>query len=513
MHISKPFVIWALGGGGALAGADMIVVPTDVATIQAGLDVAAGGDTVQVLPGTYFEHGLDCAGKAIVVRGIDPADSSAVAATVVDGQAAGTVFYFRSGEGPDTILEGLTLCGGAGGLAADPVTGGGITCRDGAAPVVRDCVVRDCHSAVVGGGIGSWTSTPRIERCRIEACGSALYGGGIGMNGGDGEILDGVIQSCSADYAGGGLYCTNHAAPTVNGVLFTANSSAADGGGAYINRTATSITASRFVGNTAQVGGGLWLGGATALVVGCEFTGNEVLNTGGAIRVEFNDESRITHCLIRENYSGAQGGGIYLGSESLSLLTHLKVLANEAHEGGGVYAFHTTAILLNSILRENVAQYDGGAVLCYEAAPVIAHCTIMGNVAWDIGRAGGIAGRDSSHPRVASSVVWDNEPRNLTQRLNSFVDVTYSDVGGGWEGGVEVIDADPLLTTYLGYEWVPSASSPCIDAGDPAWEDGIYDADPWWPSFHTDGARSDMGAYGGPWNIRWSQWGRYFDPT
>ncbi len=510
MHATRLIVAGALGGISMAAGADLITVPTDVASIQAGLDVAAAGDTVEILPGTYFEFALDCAGKALVVRSIDPADSLVVAGTVIDGQDAGTVFYFRTGEGQNTILDGVTLRGGAGGLSADPVSGGGITCRDGAAPLLRNCVVRDCHSTVVGGGIGSWSSAPRIENCRVENCSSLLYGGGIGMNGGGGEIVDCVIQSCHADYAGGGLYCTSDAAPLVHGALFVGNDSAADGGGAYINRSATRFEAGRFIGNSAQVGGALWLGGATASVVGCEFNANQVINTGGAIRIEFADESVITHCWIHENSATAQGGGIYLGAESKSLLTHLKLVANDAHEGGAVYAFESRAILLNSILRDNSAQYDGGAILCYGAAPVVAYCTIMGNVAWDVGRAGGLAGRDSSHPRIASSVVWGNEPRNLTQRLSSLVDVTYSDIGGGWEEGVEVIDADPLLTSYAGYEWVPSASSPCIDSGDPDWEDGIYDVHPWWPPFHVDGARSDMGAYGGPWNIRWSQWSHYF---
>ncbi len=41
------------------------------------------------------------------------------------------------------------------------------------------------------------------------------------------------------------------------------------------------------------------------------------------------------------------------------------------------------------------------------------------------------------------------------------------------------------------------------DAGDPTVEDGIFDSHPRWPRFYPNGARSDMGSYGGPENRAW----------
>jgi hypothetical protein len=49
----------------------------------------------------------------------------------------------------------------------------------------------------------------------------------------------------------------------------------------------------------------------------------------------------------------------------------------------------------------------------------------------------------------------------------------------------------------MGFRYLLRASSPAIDSGDPAIEDGISDWHPQWPAGFPDSPRSDMGAYGG----------------
>lgn len=90
--------------------------PADFNNIQAAIDVAADGDTVEVQPGTYTGPGnrdIEFKGKAITVRSIDPNDPSVVAVTVVEGSEGSDGlhrgFAFRSGEGRDSVLEGLTI--------------------------------------------------------------------------------------------------------------------------------------------------------------------------------------------------------------------------------------------------------------------------------------------------------------------------------------------------------------------------------------------------------------------
>jgi hypothetical protein len=65
---------------------------------------------------------------------------------------------------------------------------------------------------------------------------------------------------------------------------------------------------------------------------------------------------------------------------------------------------------------------------------------------------------------------------------NSSIEVTYSDIEGGWVGEGN-IDADPLFVSPDNGDFHLQSDSPCIDAGDPN------------SSYDPDGTIADMGAY------------------
>jgi len=98
-------------------------------------------------------------------------------------------------------------------------------------------------------------------------------------------------------------------------------------------------------------------------------------------------------------------------------------------------------------------------------------------------------------------ILWNNAEDEILSQFGT-PELSYSDIEGGWEGEGN-IDVDPLFVSRLGFDFLLHPQSPCIDAGDPAIEDALYDWHPLCPDWYVNGARSDMGAYGGPGNIDW----------
>jgi len=85
-----------------------INVPGDHSTIQNAINAAADGDTVEVEAGNYLEN-IDFSGRAITVVSVDGA-----VLTTIDGNLAGSVVVFQSGEGSASVLEGFTIRNGSG---------------------------------------------------------------------------------------------------------------------------------------------------------------------------------------------------------------------------------------------------------------------------------------------------------------------------------------------------------------------------------------------------------------
>jgi len=91
----------------------MITVPTNQPTIQAGIEAAADGDTVSVLPGVYAEN-INFLGKAVRVIA-----AGAVTDVVLEPAAAtAPIVSADSGEGAGAAIKGFTIRNGAGGGVA-----------------------------------------------------------------------------------------------------------------------------------------------------------------------------------------------------------------------------------------------------------------------------------------------------------------------------------------------------------------------------------------------------------
>ena len=125
-------------------------------TIQEAVDATNNNDDdiILIAEGTYYEV-VDFGGKSIRLQSTNPQDSNTVAATVIDANDLNvTVVTFDSGEGANSVLDGLTVTGGL----------VGISCSDLASPTVTHCMIVDNNSY----GVDCNSGSPTISYCMIK---------------------------------------------------------------------------------------------------------------------------------------------------------------------------------------------------------------------------------------------------------------------------------------------------------------------------------------------------------
>ncbi|UCG48191.1 MAG: right-handed parallel beta-helix repeat-containing protein [Phycisphaerales bacterium] len=238
--------------------------------IQDALSAAAGGDIVEIRPGTYTgagNHDLDTGGKSVTIRSIDGADQAVVTNTVVDAGGAGRVFCFQSGEDANCTVLGLTMQNGSSGF------GGGLLCRE-SSPTFINCVIQDNSAIAYGGGVFCWTSDAKFIRCTVRGnCSDA--GGGIECWSGEPEIVNCLIYrnvATGGDAGGGGVDCYDSGNAILRNCTVAGNSAPAGAGGGLlcVGSSATvdnCIFWANNAGQGSQLGVPSWFGIPAAVAV------------------------------------------------------------------------------------------------------------------------------------------------------------------------------------------------------------------------------------------------------
>jgi len=205
------------------AGADIINVPGDHATIQAAIDASTNGDEIIVAADTYVEN-IDFDGKNIILRSTDPTNAFVVAATIIDGASSDIVVTFAGTETAECVLSGFTIRNG------HNVVSGGIYGAGTSATIQHNVITENYaeNSPLItdpgcGGGIRNCDGL--IQNNTIF--GNVAYIGG-GLSDCDGVIRNNVIEDNWADGGGGLAYCQG---TIENNVV--RNNSAFLGGGVY----------------------------------------------------------------------------------------------------------------------------------------------------------------------------------------------------------------------------------------------------------------------------------------
>lgn len=168
-------------GSGIAGSRTWIVAPGgdgDAPTIQAAVDSVRPGDRIRLLPGTFTGPGnreIDFRGKRFTLSPVaaDPG------ACVIDCEGAGRAFLAENGEGPETVVRGVTVRNGFAGA------GGGAYLA--ASPTFEDCRFESCAAGSIGGAVAVAGGAPSFVRC-LFADGAAPRGGAIDISGGSASL-------------------------------------------------------------------------------------------------------------------------------------------------------------------------------------------------------------------------------------------------------------------------------------------------------------------------------------
>ncbi len=260
---------------------------------------------------------------------------------------------------------------------------------------------------------------------------------------------------------------------------YISSTKGAGGGGAGIycgmgaSATITNCTISNNMSGYGSKGGGISCWYSTATFINCTISSNISEDKGGGIYCE-EASPMFTNCTISNN-TGYTGGGIYCnGGSSLTTIKNSTISNNLANRGGGIYCywFKSSPTITNCTLTGNTANGSGGGIYCSSSSPTITNCTISNNSAQNGG--GGITIYNAILPNpqkivVVNSILWGDTTRGSPNEINidtygsSIIDITYSDIQGGFTG-IGNIDIDPQFIGTGNYHL--TASSPCINAGD-----------------------------------------------
>jgi len=356
------------------AFADVINVPADTSSIQAGINSASTGDTVLVSEGTYFEN-ISFLGKEITVASkfILEGDTSWISKTVIDGSKpvhsdTASVVRMVSGETVNSVLQGFTITGGNGTFYQLHVLmrlGGGIVIYQSGGTILNNVIAGNKIKRVDypgGGGMAAWISRNgdhtiiirenKITDNKIDA-GGISNAGGLLLVGGEFYIERNEIMFNEADAngtsMGGGLMWYNMGRTARRNLYISENT--------ISNNTSSSTSMA--------IGGGLVFGpanGYDARVFNNIITDNfSQFYGGGILFVDGGKYPTLYNNTLFNNEAGVDGNSLGIGGKNSSLIIYNNIIWGKDNKKpnidfgdsftGKVWAYH-------NILKEPFGPED-----------------------------------------------------------------------------------------------------------------------------------------------------------
>ncbi len=410
-------------------------------TIQSAIDDAQDGDVVVVFPNLctpqerWFEN-VNMRGKKIRLQSADPEDPQFVESTVIDGGAPTesslrSVVTCLTYERAETVIHGLTLTNGSGFQAStttEYTKGGGLYCS-GAGPSIWGCRVIKNRARDGGGIYYNSPGSPELFRGEVRQClfsdnESIREGGALFLSSGTGSSKANIdFRSCifrgnQADY-GAVAYCDSGTGNTM---------------------TAPRFFSCRMIENTSLISG---------IVFAEAITGN------ASSQPEFHS------CLFEGNKARS---GVFVAQAVLSTASAIVHVTN--------------CTVVNNILTTGTTMTGSPGPQGTIAAGVVKGSIFWGNAI----KEQYTEFKPSSNSAFAFSIENSNLER-LSEILSRYPyiidgDRNFSSYPEFVEpGGVDDAGTpdDPVDDFLIPGDYHLLVTSPCIDAGDPAYE--TFDGD------------------------------------
>jgi len=453
------------------------------ATIQHALALAAPGDAVRLLAGTYTGPGnrdLDFAGESVWL-GSDQLDAALV--TIDCGGSLSEphrLTFFQAGEDSSVVVEAVTITGGYADWGGAVRVGTDAYDEEPITPHFVSCVFTGNQAAEGGGavsveqdlGYDGGNHRPVFTDCRFRE-NSAPHGGAVYTAWYEHADLRQSVFYRNAAENGGAIFHAFESRSGVAGCVFRENTATDDGGAVYSQfEQVTGWWNCRFVSNEAE-----HLGGAFHNPLGfsasqnrpgvrlpiaeqfhaCRFDSNRA-DGGGAVHLWHCDFAKLFDCEFYHNTAVSFGGAVATGYAGLRIERGIFV---------GNSAPAAAAIMMVS----------GGG--CGGDPFRILQCTIVGNLG---GAAVSLHEVNYCVLEIRNTIIAFNDgpayeatfvPDELaviTVDANDF----YGNAGGDWppplddQLGVDLnISLDPLFCDPADGNHALEATSPCAPGNHP----------------------------------------------
>ncbi len=377
--------------------------------------------------------------------------------------------------------------------------GGGMYNMDSTNPSLSNVTFKG-NSAELGGGMYNATSSnPNLEDVTFTN-NTARDGAGMYNYVNSSTLLDVTFNGNSATNVGGGMFNITNTLTSLVDVTFIGNSAVNRAGGMEILHSITAhLENVTFTDNTAGYGGGMESHSTDTGMVNVIFEGNSATYEGGGLYNHhcnphllnvwimnntanygagmyngWSSNPHLEYVTFDSNSANNEGGGLFNTDTSSPLLEEVTFNNNSAIEKGGGMYNNTDSLpsLVNVVFYGNSTNYFGGGIYNKSSSPTLVNVTFNANTA--VANGGAMytvsKGITLSNPSISNSILWGNNPDQVSSDISSTLTINYSDVQGGCPAAgatcTSVINLDPLFLNPAGVDLRLTGSSPAIDAGD-----------------------------------------------